>query len=54
MMSDMRQGFGAFVNGMLQGGEKLDEMLQKAYGGSREEFIEGTGEWIASHYGRLQ
>ena len=27
-MSGMRQGFPAFVNGMLQGGEKLDEVLQ--------------------------
>ena len=54
MMSEMRQGFPAFVKGMLQGGDKLDEVLQAVYGGSRDEFLEGTGDWVASHYGRLQ
>ena len=54
MMSEMRQGFPAFVNGMLQGGDKLDEVLQEVYGGTREEFLDGTGDWVASHYGRLQ
>jgi hypothetical protein len=54
MMAEMRQGFPAFVNGMLQGGEKLDEMLEKVYGGSREEFLEGTGDWIAARYRGLQ
>ena len=24
------------------------------YGGTREEFLDGTGDWVASHYGRLQ
>jgi mono/diheme cytochrome c family protein len=54
MMSGMHQGFPAFVNGMVQGGEKLDEVLQTVYGGSRDEFLDGTGDWVASHYGRLQ
>jgi hypothetical protein len=54
MMSGMRQGFPAFVNGMLQGGDKLDEVLATVYGGSREEFLEGIGDWVASHYGRQQ
>ena len=54
MMSGMRQGFPAFLKGMAQGGEKLDEVLQLVYGGSREEFLDGTGEWVAAHYGRLQ
>jgi mono/diheme cytochrome c family protein len=54
MMSGMRQGFPAFVNGMTQGGDKLDEVLQTVYGGTREEFLDGTGDWVASHYGRLQ
>ena len=39
---------------MSQGAEKLDEVLQLVYGGSREEFLDGTGDWVASHYGRLQ
>jgi mono/diheme cytochrome c family protein len=54
MMSEMSQGFSQFVYGMLQGGEKLDEMLEKVYGGSRDEFIEGTGDWIAARYRGLQ
>ncbi len=54
MMSGMRQGFPAFVNGMLGGGGKLDEVLQTVYGGTRDEFLDGTGDWVASHYGRLQ
>jgi mono/diheme cytochrome c family protein len=54
MMSGMRQGFPDFVQGMLQGGDKLDEVLKDVYGGSREEFLDGTADWIASHYGRLE
>jgi hypothetical protein len=54
MMSGMRQGFSAFVTGMLQGGEKLDDVLQNVYGGSRDEFLDGTGNWVAEHYGKLQ
>ena len=33
-MSEMRQGVPAFVKGMIQGGEKLDEVLQAVYGGT--------------------
>jgi mono/diheme cytochrome c family protein len=54
MMSGMRQGFPDFLKGMSQGSEKLDDVLQLVYGGTREEFLDGTGEWVASHYGRLQ
>jgi hypothetical protein len=39
---------------MLEGPEKLDEMLQRVYGGTREEFLNLTGEWVATHYGRVQ
>jgi cytochrome c553 len=54
MGSEMRQRFPAFLKGMTQGGEKLDEVLQFVYGGNREEFLDGTGDWVAGHYGRLQ
>ena len=54
MSTEMRQGFPAFVAGMLKGGEKLDDMFQQVYRGTREEFINGTGEWIAQRYGQLQ
>jgi hypothetical protein len=52
--AETRPHFPAFVNGMLQGGEKLDEMLQKVFGGTREQFIEDTGNWVASSYGKLE
>ena len=54
MMSEMRQGFPAFVQGMVQEGNKLDEALQQVYGGTRQEFLDGTGEWVAAHYGHLE
>jgi hypothetical protein len=54
MSTSMRQRFPEFVGGMLQGGEKLDDMFQMVYGGTREEFINGTGEWVAHQYGQLQ
>ena len=54
MKSDFNQGFPAFLRGMLEGQGKLDEMLKGVYNGSREEFLNYTGEWIAAHYGNLQ
>ncbi len=54
MMSGMREGFPAFVSGMLQGGEKLDDVLMKVYHGSREDLITGTSEWIGAKYGGLE
>jgi len=49
-----RRYFPAFVSGMLEGGDKLDDTLQKVFHGSREEFINDTGEWIAARYGHLE
>jgi Planctomycete cytochrome C len=54
MLSEMRQGFPAFVQGLIQEGNKLDETLQQVYGGSRQDFLDGTGEWVAAHYGHLE
>lgn len=53
-MTSMSQGFPEFVHGMLQGGDKLDDVLKEVYGGTREEYLEITGDWIATHYGRLE
>jgi mono/diheme cytochrome c family protein len=53
MMSDpdLRRGFPAFVGGMMNGQGKLDEVLSKVYGGAtREDFLNDTGEWVASRY----
>jgi mono/diheme cytochrome c family protein len=53
MMSGMSQGFPNFVAGMIQGGDKLDEVLKEVYGGTREEFLDGTADWV-SRYGHLE
>ena len=55
----MRSGDESGLPGVRPGhargpGDKLDEMLKDVYGGTREDFLNGTGEWVASHYGRLQ
>jgi len=49
-----RRYFPAFVSGMLQGGDKIDDTLRRVLRGNREEFINDTGEWVAAHYGHLQ
>jgi hypothetical protein len=54
LSSDMRQRFPNFVAGMLEGGDKLDDVLQGVYGGNREQFINATGEWVAQKYGQLR
>jgi hypothetical protein len=54
MSSEMRGRFPNFVAGMLEGGNKLDDTLQGVYGGTREHFINFTGEWIAQKYGQLR
>jgi cytochrome c553 len=54
MASEMRARFPNFVAGMLEGGEKLDDTLQKVYGGTREDFINSTRDWVEQRYGRLQ
>jgi len=42
----------AFVSGMRDGGEKLDEVIGKVLNGSRSEFLAGAGEFVQEHYGR--
>jgi hypothetical protein len=54
LSSEMKQGFPAFVNGMLGGVEKLDDTLRSVYRGSRDELIMYSGEWVAQRYGHLQ
>ena len=41
-----------FVKGMQAGGEKLDDVITGVLNGSREQMLEGSGEFVASHYGR--
>jgi hypothetical protein len=53
LSSELRQGFPAFVNGMLGGAGKLDEMLRKVYEYTeRQDFLADTGTFVATEYGR--
>jgi hypothetical protein len=51
---DYRQSFPAFARGMSAGKEKLDDVLKDVYGVTREDFLKGTDEWVAEHYGHDQ
>ncbi len=54
MSTELSRSFPAFVGGLMQGGEKIDETLGRVYRATREDFVNDTGEWIASHYGGVQ
>jgi hypothetical protein len=43
--------FPAFLKGMREGGEKLDDVVREVYGADRETFLTETGEWVAAAYG---
>ncbi|APW59327.1 hypothetical protein BSF38_00747 [Paludisphaera borealis] len=49
-----REQFPALTKSLRQGGDKLDEVLKDAYGVTREEFFNATGEWVAAAYGNDQ
>jgi mono/diheme cytochrome c family protein len=49
------QGFSTFLHGMIEGGQAaLDDTIKRVYNGSREEFLNLTGEWVATSYGRAR
>jgi len=52
--SDLRGAFPAFARGMGKGKEKLDDILKDVYGMTREDFLNQTGDWVASRYGQDQ
>jgi Planctomycete cytochrome C len=54
MGSDGRAKFPVFVGRMLNGKAKLDDVLAKVYEGTREDFLNDTGEWVARNYGNNQ
>ena len=41
-----------FLKGMLEGGEKLDDVIARCLQGNREQFLAGSGDFVSSHYGR--
>jgi hypothetical protein len=51
LSTELRANFPAFVNGMLEGPAKLDEVLKTVYGGAtRDDFINNTGDWMVGRY----
>jgi hypothetical protein len=51
LSSDLRGGFGSFVNRLLEGQGQLDDVLKEVYNGAtREDFINDTGEWMVTRY----
>jgi len=54
MHSADRRLLPVFVNGMLEGGDKLDDVIGKVLNFSREEFLEATGEFVGTNYGRVR
>jgi mono/diheme cytochrome c family protein len=41
-----------FLKGMLEGGEKLDDVIAECLQGNREAFLAGSGEFVGANYGR--
>jgi hypothetical protein len=54
MSPTYRAAFPAFARGMAAGKEKLDDVLREAYGASREDFLDQSGDWVAQRYGPNQ
>ena len=55
LMKSDGEHFPMFLHGMLEAGQTAtDDVLRQVYGGTREEFLNDTGQWVATHYGRIQ
>jgi hypothetical protein len=55
MKSDFAPRFPAFLGSLLKRGpEALDDVIKDVYDGGREEFLNMTGEWVATNYGQAQ
>lgn len=52
LATEGQQVFPDFVHGMLEGGDKLDEVVGATLGLNREQFLAGAGEFVANHYGQ--
>ncbi len=54
MASEGAQTFTTFVRGMLEGQEKLDQVIGEILGANREQFLAGAGEFVMSQYARAR
>lgn len=53
-MPQTRPYLTAFLRGMLRGQERLDPTLQSVFGTNREQFLEVTGQFVGTRYGRAR
>jgi hypothetical protein len=51
LAAEARPFFGAFVRGMLDGQEKLDDVIGNVLEGNRVQFLAEFREWVATSYG---
>jgi hypothetical protein len=49
LAASSKDAYPAFVQGMLAGGNKLDDVIQNVLGGNRAEFLAYSGEWVARY-----
>jgi hypothetical protein len=54
MNSEARAVVPAFIQGMLAGQEKLDDVIAKVLNGTREEFLAGSQQFVGMNYGTAQ
>jgi hypothetical protein len=51
LAASSKNAYPAFVQGILAGGDKLDDVIQNVLGGTREEFLAYSGQWVARYGG---
>lgn len=52
LLSADQSAFASFVKAMLDGGEKLDDAIARCLQGNREQFLDGSGQFVYTNYGR--
>lgn len=51
LVAEYRPAFAGFARGMIEGGDKLDDVLGQTLNANREQFLQGAGRWVAARYG---
>lgn len=52
MEPQTQASFPLFVKGLIENPGKLDDVIKNSLGADRAQFLAGTGEFVATHYGR--
>ena len=50
LTAENRSGVPPFIEGMMRGGEKLDEVIGIVLNGNRQQFLEGSGDFVEQKY----